>query len=263
MTRLIGREVDVTNIVAALAEGPLVAIVGAGGVGKTRVALQVGFELLEGAHDGVWFVDLAALGGTSSIARAIVQTLRIQERPNRGAIEVLLRYLARKRLVLILDNCEHVIAQAADVVGEIMRVCPNVRIVATSREPLKLQGEHVHRLQPLPTPTLADARRLSASEALGYAAIALFAERAQAVDHLFAITDQNAPTVAAICRRLEGLPFAIELAAARLVALTPKMLLEKLDDRFAILTRGTRKALPRQHTMRALIDWSYDLLRPS
>lgn len=261
-TRLVGRHVDVAEIVTRVREAPLVTIVGAGGVGKTRIALQVGVELANGIDGGAWFVDLAALSNTSSIDRAIIRTLGSEETPNKPALEALLAYLARKALVLILDNCEHVIANAADVAGEIIRACPNVRIVATSREPLKIPGEHVYRLRPLPTPTLADARRLTASEALGYGAIALFAERAQAVDHLFVLADENAPTVAAICRRLEGLPLAIELAAARVGTLTLKTLLERLDDRLAILTGGVRKTLPRQQTMRALIDWSYDLLSP-
>jgi predicted ATPase/transcriptional regulator with XRE-family HTH domain len=261
LTRLIGRHADVAEVVAFVREAPLVTIAGAGGVGKTRTALQVGFELLESAAAGVWFVDLAALSSTSKIDRAVVQTLGIEE-TSKPALEVLLASLARKALVLIFDNCEHLIAQVADVVGEIVRTCPKVRVVATSREPLKIRGERIYRLRPLPTPTLPEAQRVNASAALGYGAIALFSERAQAIDHLFAISDENAPTVAAICRRLDGLPLAIELAAARVGTLTLKTLLEKLDDRFAILTGGVRKTLSRQQTMRALIDWSYDLLTP-
>jgi predicted ATPase/transcriptional regulator with XRE-family HTH domain len=261
LTRLIGRHAEVAEIVAFVREAPLVTIVGAGGVGKTRTALEVGFALLEGQAAGVWFVDLAALSSTSKIDRAVVQTLGIEETA-KPALEVLLAFLVRKALVLILDNCEHLIAQAADVVGEIVRRCPKARIVATSREPLKIPGERVYRLRPLATPTLAEQPRLSASAALGYGAIALFVERARAIDQLFAVTDENAPIVAAICRRLDGLPLAIELAAARVGTLTLKTLLEKLDDRFAILTGGVRKTLSRQQTMRALIDWSYDLLTP-
>ncbi len=173
-------------------------------------------------------------------------------------LETLLRYLKHKRLLLILDNCEHVIEEVAKIADAILRGSPDVRLLATSREPLRIAGEYVYRMPSLAFPSQSDT--LTAEDALSYGAVALFAQRAAASDARFKLTDENAPVVAEICRRLDGIALAIELAAARVKVLAPRQLAEKLDKRFRVLTGGSRTALPRQQTMRALIDWSHDLL---
>lgn len=259
-TALIGRDEVVLQVEALLEEHSPVTLVGTGGVGKTRVALQAGADLLDGSGDGVWFVELAPLSDPTLVASAIGATFGVREQPDRPVLDTLLHYLKRKRLLLILDNCEHVIEEVARIVDAILRNCPEVRMMVTSREPLRINGEHVYRM---PSLTFPSARQtVTASEALQYGAIALFVQRAVASDARFKLTDENAPTVAEICRRLDGIALAIELAAARAKVLTPRQLAEKLDARFRVLTSGSRTALPRQQTMRALIDWSYDLLTP-
>jgi predicted ATPase/class 3 adenylate cyclase len=257
VTTLIGRDDVLAEIEALVLEHPLVTLVGTGGVGKTRVALQAGADLLDGSADGVWFVELAPLGGASLVVNTIASTFGLREQPNRSVLDVLLRYLRPRRLLLILDNCEHLIEEAARVADAILRAAPEVRILATSREPLRIAAEHVYRIPSLAVP-FSDA--LPAAEALRYGAIALFAERATAADAKFALTDDDAPIVAEICRRLDGIALAIELAAARVRMLPPRQLAQRLDERFRVLTGGSRTALPRQQTMRALIDWSHDLL---
>ena len=175
-------------------------------------------------------------------------------------LETLLRYLKHKHLLLILDNCEHVIEEVAKIADTILRGSPDVRLLATSREPLRIGGEYVYRMPSLAFPLQSDT--LTAEDALSYGAVALFAQRAAASDARFKLTDENAPVVAEICRRLDGIALAIELAAARVKVLAPRQLAQKLDKRFRVLTGGSRTALPRQQTMRALIDWSHDLLSP-
>lgn len=258
VTPLIGRA-DVLGELETLVEGePLVTLVGSGGVGKTRVALQVAADLLDGSGDGVWFVDLAPLTGPSLVGNTIATVLGLREQRERPILETLVEHLATARLLLILDNCEHVIEATAQVAEAILHRCPDVRILATSREPLRLHGERVYRMPSLPVPPRGDS--LTAAAAAQYGAIALFLQRAVASEATFALTDENAPSVAEICIRLDGIPLAIELAAARVKVLAPRTLAKRLDERFRILTGGVRTALPRQQTMRALIDWSYNLL---
>lgn len=243
-TSFIGREEAVAEIKALVTRGPLVTLVGPGGVGKTRCALQSGAELLDGFPDGVWFVDLDPLGDPSLVTGSIAQTLGVREVPNVPLLETLTEDLARKQLLLILDNSEHVIDEMRRVAAAILRQCPRVRILATSREPLNITAEHVFRLP-----------SLDAAES-----IALFADRARAVDARFELTQENADAVTAVASRLDGIPLAIELAAARVRVLSPAQIAQRLDERFRILTGGDRSALPRRQTLRATIDWSYDLL---
>ena len=184
----------------------------------------------------------------------------MQEVPNHPLLETLLTYLKNKTMLLILDNCEHVVVAAQTVVQAVLLNCSHVRIVATSREPFRFAGEQAYRLPALGVPTAEIARRIGAAEAGAYGAIALFVDRARSVDHRFTLTDENASIVAEVCRGLDGIPLAIELAAARVNVLTVRALAEKLDDRFRILTSGKDGASPRQQAMRATIDWSYDLL---
>ena len=203
-------------------------------------------------------VNLAPLSDPSLVASAIGATFGVREHPERPVPDTVLHYLKRKSLLLILDNCEHVIESVARIADSILRGCSDVRLLATSREPLRIDGEHVYRMPSLGVPP--DNGAMSAAEAMQYGAVALFVQRAGASDARFRLTDENAPPVAEICRRLDGIALAIELAAARVKVLAPHQLAQKLDARFRVLTGGSRTALPRQQTMRALIAWSYDLL---
>ncbi|HEY6326648.1 MAG TPA: tetratricopeptide repeat protein [Candidatus Cybelea sp.] len=258
ITSFVGRDDDVREIKSLLQNDRLVTLVGAGGAGKTRCAIQAGAEVLDAFADGVWLVELAGISDPSLVASAIAQALSVRDSGNQPLLDTLLANLKPRRLLLILDNCEHVIDEARNVAGAILRACPDVRILATSRESLNTAGEHVFRLPSLAVPP-AD-RTITAEAARPYGAVALFADRAAASDSRFELTDANAPFVAEISRRLDGIPLAIELAAARVKVLSPQQLLQKLDERFRVLTGGDRSALPRHQTMRALIDWSYDLL---
>jgi predicted ATPase/DNA-binding XRE family transcriptional regulator len=260
LTSFVGRERELDEIAILAREHRIVTLTGAGGIGKTRMALKVARLLGDDATGAVCFVGLAPVGGSSLVATTIASTFGLQELPNRPLFETLLAYLKNKSLLLILDNCEHVIAETAILADTLLAACPSVRILATSREPLRSAGEQAYRLPSLSVPSSESARGLGPADATAYGAIALFTDRARAVDHRFVLTDENLPLVAELCRRLDGIPLAIELAAARLNVLSVKALVEKLDDRFWLLTGGERTALPRQQTMRATIDWSYNLL---
>ncbi len=244
LTSFVGRQTELEDIAALIRQHRLVTLTGTGGVGKTQTALQVATSLEEGAAGSVCFVGLAPIGDPAFVVSAIASALRVQGAPDQTPLQTLLAYLRNKTLVLILDNCEHVIAEAADLAKAVLASCAHVRILATSREPLKVAGEHTYRLPSLSLPS----------------AIALFMDRARAADHHFTVTDEHAPIVAELCGHLDGIPLAIELAAARVSLLPVRAIAERLSDRFKILTGGERTALPRQQTMRAAIDWSYDLL---
>ncbi|MGC1380677.1 MAG: adenylate/guanylate cyclase domain-containing protein [Candidatus Baltobacteraceae bacterium] len=254
---LIGRDDVLAEVERLVLEQPLVTLVGTGGIGKTRLALQVGADHLDRVSDGVWLVELATVSDAASVVNAVAATLGLREQGGRPMLEVLVRYLKSRCLLLILDNCEHLIEEVARITDAILRAAPQVRVLATSREPLRIAAEHVYRVPSLAVPSRDS---LTAGDALGYGAVALFAERARAADATFTLTEENAPIVADICRRLDGIALAIELAAARVKVMAPRQLAQKLDERFRVLTGGSRTALPRQQTMRALIDWSYDLL---
>ncbi|HZY96486.1 MAG TPA: adenylate/guanylate cyclase domain-containing protein [Candidatus Cybelea sp.] len=258
LTSFVGREQDVSAIKQLLLHNRLVTLVGTGGAGKTRCAVQVAAELLDDFSDGVWFVELAPISAGSLVTAEIAQALGVREGLNQPPLNALLNYLKRRRLLLVLDNCEHVIEDARTAAATILRGCPDVRIFATSRASLSIAGEQTFRLPSLAVPPAGDA--VTAKTAQQYGAVALFLDRALASDARFALSDENAPFVTRICRRLDGIPLAIELAAARVKVLTPRRLSEILDERFRVLTGGDRTVMPRHQTMRALIDWSYDLL---
>lgn len=260
---LIGRESDVAQICALLAENRLVTLSGAGGVGKTRTALAVGGALLERTPAGVWLAELAPVGDASFVTAVVAQAVNVEELPNRPLLQTLVAHVQGKSLLLILDNCEHVIAEIALLVSALLRGSPRMRILATSRERLRIPGEQAYRLPSLRAPTAAQTLGLRESTAAEFASVQLFVRRARAVNDRFVFSDENASDVGEICRRLDGIPLAIELAAARMTILSAGALCAKLDRRFAILTGGDRTALPRHRTMRALIDWSYDLLAPA
>jgi predicted ATPase/class 3 adenylate cyclase len=244
LSSFIGREKDVADIEHLLEDARLVTLFGAGGLGKTRCCQRVGRDLLERFSDGVWFIDLAPLRDPALVASEVASVFGVQEQSNRGMLDTLVAHLERKDALLLLDNCEHVVGEAATTASAVLAGCPKIKIVATSREPLKLAGERVYRM---PTLELLPS-------------IALFEERARAANQAFVLNDEDTLVAGEICRRLDGIPLAIELAAARMKILTPKQLAKQLDERFRVLTGGDRTALPRQQTMRALIDWSYDLL---
>jgi predicted ATPase/transcriptional regulator with XRE-family HTH domain len=260
LTSFVGREAELAEIAALARAHRLVTLTGSGGVGKTQTVLHVGTALADADSSAVCFVDFAPVGDSSLVAAAIALAIGVQEAPARPLIETLIGFFKDRSLLLILDNCEHVVTEAASVVASLLAGCPLLRILATSREPLRAAGERVYRLPSLTVPPLEITEHLRAADAADFDAICLFADRAQAVDHRFALTDENAPTVAALCRHLDGIPLAIELAAARMNSLSLKSLAKMLDSRFQVLARGERLARPRQQTMHATIDWSYDLL---
>lgn len=258
LTPLLGRERETREIAELLGAHRLVTIVGPGGVGKTRIALHAAADASASAPDGVWNVELASLEDGALVASSIARELGVRENPGSAPLETLVRAVAGKSLLLLIDNCEHLIADVARVVDALVRSAPGVRILATSREPLGLAGERVYRLGTLACP--APARVLAATDALGYGAVALFVERASAAEPSFKLTDANAPIVADICRRLDGIALAIELAAPRVRVLPVAQLDARLSERFRLLGGGRRGDLPRQQTLHALIAWSYELL---
>jgi predicted ATPase/class 3 adenylate cyclase len=254
----VGREREIADLERLVAAARLVTLTGPGGTGKTRLALEMAARLLERFPDGAWFVDLAPLTDPRLVWAAAAAALGVREGPARPLDEVLLGHVASRRLLLMLDNCEHVIAESADLAQRLLAAGPEVRVLATSREALAVPGEAAW---PVPGLSLPDAGQPAGPEAIGHAeAVRLFVERGAAVRPGFALSEENAAAVARVCRRLDGLPLAIELAAARIKALTPEQIAARLDDRFRLLTGGSRTALPRQQTLRAAVDWSYDLL---
>jgi predicted ATPase/class 3 adenylate cyclase len=257
----VGREREIRDIKALLSASCLLTITGAGGSGKTRLALQVAADVLDEYPDGVWFVDLAPVSDTALVPFAVAAALGVREEPQRPVAAALIEYLKPKTLLLILDNCEHVIDQCCQLADMLLQRCPSLKILATSREALAIPGEATY---PVPALRLPDARHIPTPEGLTqFEAVRLFIERATAVQPRFAITRQNAPAVAQVCYQLDGIPLAIELAAARVRALPVEQIAQRLDDRFRLLTGGSRTALPRQQTLRATMDWSYDLLTDS
>jgi predicted ATPase/class 3 adenylate cyclase len=258
LTSLVGREGDIADIKALLQRNRLVTLTGSGGVGKTRCALQVGAEALDGFADGVWLVDLAPLSNPTLVPNLIASVFAIEESPDQPVLAPLVAHFKNKQLLLIIDNCEHVIHEASKTADAILSGSPKVSILTTSREGLGIHGEAIYRMPSLSVPDTS--KGLRAEAALTFGAIGLFDARARAVNPRFSLTDETAPIVADVCRRLDGIPLAIELAAARVKVLSVTTLAQRLDERFKILTGGSRTALPRQQTMRALIDWSYDLL---
>src|SRR5215475_6794463 len=258
LTPLIGREAEIAEINNRLTSHGLVTLTGAGGVGKTRLAIEAGRSLLDRYPDGVWLAELAPLNDAQLVTSIIGEVLGVSLTAPSGAIETLASALKNKALLLIVDNCEHVIAEAARVAEALMRNCPRLSILASSRERLAIAGESVVRVPSLPAPEANGA--LTAARAGEYAAVRLFVERASALGCGFSLTDANAAMVGSICQRLDGIPLAIELAVPRLRVLSLEQLARGLDERFRLLTAGNRTALPRQQTLHALIDWSYALL---
>jgi len=258
LTSFIGRDVEIAEITALVETHRLVTVVGSGGIGKTRTSLQVAAALLTRFPDGVWFIELAPLTNGDYITSAFAQALGVTLPAQGDALDNLLRSVQLKQTLLIVDNCEHLIDSVAVTITALLRRCPKVTVLASSREAIRIDGEEVYRLPSLGVP--ASSAGLAKSEATESAAVTLFIERATAVDRRFRLSDESAPIIADICRRLDGIPLALELAAARMRILSPRALRDQLDERFRVLTGVRRDVLPRQQTLRALIDWSYDLL---
>ncbi len=257
-TPLVGRDADVAQLREALTGTRLLTLTGPGGIGKTRLALAIADELVERNPDGVWFVGLQSLAQAELVGAAVARVLDVPEEPGTPYAETLASALRQRRLLLVLDNCEHVVEACAALAGDLLARCPGVQILATSREALKTSGEWLFPVRPLSVPGPNEAA--SAAALASYEAPRLFADRARAAAPDFAITDANAAAVGRICRELDGIPLALELAAARVRVLTPELLAERLSDRFRLLTGGNRTLPARQQTLRAVIDWSYDLL---
>jgi predicted ATPase len=265
VTSFIGREQEIAEVKRLLENTRLLTVTGAGGTGKTRLALQVAAELLPTYADGVWLVELAPLaaphsGGYSALVPdTVAAVLGVREQSGAPISKTLVAALKPKSLLLVLDNCEHLLGACATLAEALLRSCPGVRLLTTSREGLNIPGEMPYRLRSLSAP---DPQHLppSPERLIEYEAVRLFVDRATTVASTFTVTPQNAAAVAQVCHRLDGIPLAIELAAARVRVLPVEKIYERLDDRFRLLTGGSRTALPRQQTLRALIDWSYDLL---
>jgi predicted ATPase/DNA-binding SARP family transcriptional activator len=268
LTSFVGRRDEAGRVGSLLADARLVTLTGPGGAGKTRLAIEAARPLLDRTPDGVWLVELAPVTDAAEVPQAVLAALGLREQAliprarMRSADESadptgrLAAGLARKQLLLILDNCEHLVEAAAALADRILGECPLLRILTTSREPLGITGETLWPVPPLALPP-ADA---GAATALGYASVQLLAERAAAVRPGFTVDSGNAAAMVQICRALDGMPLAIELAAARLRAMTPAQVAARLDDRFRLLTAGSRTALPRHRTLQAVVDWSWDLL---
>ncbi len=265
VTSFIGRDQDVAEIKRLLGTTRLLTILGSGGVGKTRLSLHIAAEILDKYPDGAWFIELAPLTNPALVTQAVAAVLGVREEPNRLLLQTLTEYLRSKQLLLVLDNCEHLLAAAAIMAENIQRRCLNVRILLTSREALGIAGERIFRVSPLSTPDPRQLRPATKTDPIAYVsqfeAARLFIERALAADPKFKLTAQNAAALARICRELDGIPLAIELAAARVRGLTVEQVAKRLNDRFRLFTGGSRTAsLPHHQTLEALIDWSYDLL---
>jgi predicted ATPase/DNA-binding NarL/FixJ family response regulator len=261
VTSFVGRRHELAELRQQLASTRLITLVGPGGVGKTRLAIRAATDLGRGFPDGGWIVELAELHDPALVDNAVLAALRLRDQSGADPADLLRTYLEDKHLLLVMDNCEHLLDPVARLVDHVLRTAPAVRVVATSREPLSIAGEHVLPVPPLPLPS-PDASeplaRLRQNEA-----VVLFVERAAAASGGFALTEGNQQAVVDLCRRLDGLPLAIELAAVRTRALSPEQIRDRLGDRFALLTGGSRAALPRHQTLRTTIDWSYDLLEPA
>lgn len=259
VTSFIGREPELQELSRLLPRARLLTLVGTGGIGKTRLALQLAANLVDQYPDGVWYVDLSAIDDPTQVANALARVLGLTEVPGTPVVETICLRTKSERALIVLDNCEHLLTACARLAGALLQAGPGIQLVATSREPLRTAGEQIVTLSPLSLPgQTGDPGKFLRADA-----VRLFVERARSREPHFAVTEQNASAVAKICTRLDGIPLALELAAARVGALPLEKIATRLDDRFALLTSGDRTAMPRQQTLKALIDWSYDLLEPN
>jgi predicted ATPase/serine/threonine protein kinase len=258
LTSFVGRRVELEALARLLGSSRLLSITGAGGVGKTRLALRLALTVVDQFADGVWLVDLAPIGTPDLVAQAIASAIGLRETPQRSVRDALLENLCNREILLVLDNCEHLVDVCAELAEALLRRAPALRIIATSRETLSVPGETVWRVASL---SLPDAAAPATVDALrNFEATQLFIERAISIDRHFDVSSANADAIARICRRLDGIPLAIELASARIGALSVEAIESRLQDRFRLLTGGARTAVPRQRTLEAAVEWSYQLL---
>ncbi|MFI1434360.1 ATP-binding protein [Streptomyces lydicus] len=261
LTSFVGRRKDVSEVRQLFATARLVTLTGIGGVGKTRLALRVAAAMRRAFPDGVCLVELASLKDPALLPHSVVDALGIKEQSTRSPMTVLRGHLEQRHMLLVLDNCEHLVDAAADLANRVLRAAPEVRILATSRQALRIAGEHIYPVPPLPTPPPDDS--VEPGTATQYPSVTLFADRSTAVVPGFSVTTENEAAVVRLCRRLEGIPLAIELASVRLQVLTVHDLASRLDDRFQLLREGNRNLPERHQTLQALIDWSHDLCTPN
>lgn len=258
VTSFVGRERELAEVSTLLGTTRLMTLLGVGGIGKTRLSQQIAADVIDDYPDGMWFVDLAVLTDTRLVPQAVASVLGVKEEAGRPVIEALMKYVKDMRLLLILDNSEHLVHACAELAQQLLHSGSHVKVLASSRESLHVAGETIYPVSALAAPDPQASLTLVAL--MQYDAVRLFIDRAVAVQPAFRVTQQNAIAVAEICHRLDGIPLALELAAARVSALSVEQIAAHLSDRFRLLTRGDRTALPRQQTLRASIDWSYDLL---
>jgi predicted ATPase/class 3 adenylate cyclase len=257
LTTFVGRQADIGEAKRALSSTPLLTLTGPGGVGKTRLAIEIAGELIDEFEDGIWFVDLGPLKDPEFVVPAIASAVGAMHAPGQPILDTVTEYLRGRRVLLVLDNCEHLLDVTARSVDALLRGCGLVRVVATSREGLAIPGEAVF---PVPSLSLPEGDLAMSGDLSSYESVQLFLERAIAAAPGFEITERNAPAIAQICRRLDGVPLAIELAAARVRALPVEQIAARLDDRFRLLTGSSRITVPRHQTLRQTIDWSHELL---
>ncbi len=260
MTSFIGREHEIAEVKNHLTTHRLVTLTGSGGTGKTRLSLQVAADLLDSFPDGVWFVELASISDPELIPSTILSMLGGKEQSDKSALKTLEEFIQSKKILIVLDNCEHLIASAAHTANAILNAAPNLKVLASSREALGVQGELVWHVPSLSLPNLKNLPEFS--QLTQYEAVRLFIDRTLLVNPNFTVDKNNAPHIAQICYHLDGIPLALELAAARVKLLSVDQISSRLDDRFRLLTGGSRTALERHQTLRAAIDWSYNLLPP-
>ena len=258
-TSFVGREAEVTEIAKALDQARLVTLSGVGGVGKTRLALQVAAHVLPSFSDGAWLVELASVGSAEAVEETVASVLGVQPGPGRALEQGVLDFLRAKTLLLVVDNCEHLLGPVARFVDTALRAAPGLTVLATSREGLAMSGERLFTVRSLETPDAA----MAVDDLVVTEAVRLFANRAREAHSDFDLSSENALKVGELCRRLDGIPLAIELAAARIRVMTPKEILDHLDRRFKLLTTGRRTAVTRHQTLQSTLDWSYDLLEPA
>jgi predicted ATPase/DNA-binding CsgD family transcriptional regulator len=254
----VGREAEIARAKRLLQTCRLLTLVGTGGIGKTRLALELAGQVAEGYVDGVWLVQLAAIADGALVEWTVAAALGVNEQPGRPIGVSLVEYFGQRELLLIVDNCEHLVAACADMIGSLLEVCPSLHVLATSRQPLGVEGETLFSVPPLSLPDSAAVVSVESSQEFG--AIQLFVDRARAASPDLGAAPQTLTFMAEICRRLDGVPLAIELAATRLKVLSAEQLASRLDDRFQLLVSGSRTAPGRHQTLRATLDWSYQLL---
>jgi len=260
VSAFIGRDSEITRIREFLRETRLLTLTGAGGIGKTRLAVQAAAEMLYEYPDGVWLAELGSLADGGLLHQTLATVLEVREEPGRPLSDTMVAHLRSKQALLVIDGCEHLVGAAAKMAEGLLRRCPGLKIMATSRETLRAEGETAWRVPSLAVPLRRLGVELQPEQLTRYAAVRLFIDRARKADPCFAVTNDNAAAVADICSRLDGVPLAIELAAARTNILTPKQVEQRLDERFRLLTGGRRTALARQQTLEAAVRWSYELL---